>query len=105
MKSALSRRKFISLTAATSAGLSLSAHPYAIFREGSPARTITVAVMGIRSRGNALAKVFAAQPDCEVAYLCEVDERYFEQTLKDIEPYQKKKPKLLLQLSSRKLME
>ena len=94
MKSSLTRRKFISLSAMAGVGLSLSAHPYAIFREGSPARTITVAIMWIRSRGNALAKVFAAQPDCEVAYLCEVDERYFEKTLKEIEPYQKRKPKL-----------
>ncbi len=77
---------------AVGTGTTLAATP--IFKYGSPLRKITVAIMGIRSRGNALAKVFAAQPDCEIAYLCEVDERYFEQTLKDIAPFQERKPKL-----------
>ena len=44
--------------------------------------------MGIRSRGNALARVFAAQEDCEVSYLCEVDDRYYANTLKEVAKYQ-----------------
>ena len=94
MKTSITRRKFIGVTAMAGAGMSLAASPFAIYRKGAPSRKITVAIMGIRSRGNALAKVFAAREDCEVAYLCEVDERYFEKTLKEIAPYQKKKPKL-----------
>jgi len=92
MKTSLSRRKFIQYNSI--AGASLMASPFSIFSEGWPSKKITVAIMGIRSRGNALAKVFAAQEDCEVAYLCEVDERYFEKTLKEIAPFQKKKPQL-----------
>lgn len=76
------------------AGAGMLATPFSIFKEGMPAKKITVAIMGIRSRGNALAKVFASQEDCEIAYLCEVDERYYEKTLKDIAPFQQKKPKL-----------
>ena len=92
MKNTISRRKFIQVNSI--AGVSLAASPVPFFTNGMPSKKITVAVMGIRGRGNALAKVFANQPDCEVAYLCEVDERYYEKTLKELAPFQKKKPKL-----------
>lgn len=94
MKSSFNRRKFIKAATIAGAGMSLPASSYAFFRENKPSETINVAIMGIRSRGNALAKVFAAQADCEVAYLCEVDERYFDNTLEAIAPFQKRKPKL-----------
>ncbi|MEZ5041254.1 MAG: Gfo/Idh/MocA family oxidoreductase [Saprospiraceae bacterium] len=94
MNSKISRRKFMATSTATALGTGLAAHPFAIFADGAPARKITVAIMGIRSRGNALATAFASQPDCEIAYLCDVDSRYFENTLKAIEPLQKRKPKL-----------
>ena len=88
----LSRRNFIK--ANTIAGTSLAISPVPFFTNGLPSKKITVAIMGIRSRGNALAKVFAAQENCEVTWLCEVDERYFEKTLNEIAPFQNKKPKL-----------
>ena len=94
MSTPTTRRKFIQTTAALGTGFSLIPQSFAILSEGSPAKKITVAIMGIRSRGNALAKVFASQKDCEVAYLCEVDERYFSKTLEGIAPSQKRKPKL-----------
>lgn len=91
----MKRRQFVNTIAAAGASTSLFANPtFSIFKDGAPLRKITVAIMGIRSRGNALAQVFAAQPDCEIAYLCEVDERYFEKTLKAIAPFQDRKPKL-----------
>ena len=89
----LTRRTFIRNSAAAGAGLAFAAKPFSILASGSPAKKITVAVMGLRSRGNAVANAFAAQKDCEVAMLCEVDDRYFEQTLKDLEGYQKRAPK------------
>lgn len=93
MNPTINRRKFVQNTISLVAGSSLLSSPLAILK-GSPAKKITVAIMGIRSRGNALAKVFAAQKDCEIAYLCDVDERYFEHTLKEITPHQSRKPKL-----------
>ncbi len=95
MKKNYSRRAFVTTVSAAGAGTVLASNrTLPIFTSGSPLRKITVAVMGIRSRGNALAKVFAGQKDCEVAYLCEVDDRYVEKTLAAIVPLQERTPKI-----------
>lgn len=39
---------------------------------------IRIGVIGVNSRGNALAQGFAKQPDCEVTYICDVDSRALE---------------------------
>lgn len=91
MSSLIGRRKFMHLTGA---GIGVAATPFNFFAQGMPSKKIRVAIMGIRSRGNALAAVFAAQQDCEIACLCDVDERCFETTLKEIAPFQTTKPKL-----------
>ena len=56
--------------AATSLAPSVSCGPRA-----APTRRITVGVMGLNGRGKALAGVLAAQPDVDIAYLCDVDSR------------------------------
>lgn len=89
--SSINRRTFSKTTAL--AGLGLSAQGFNLLSH-SPAKKINVAIMGIRSRGNALAKVFAAQEDCEVIYLCEVDQRYIQPTLGEVEAHQKSQPKV-----------
>ena len=94
MSSSYTRRRFLGTAAAASLGSGLAAAPFQLIRQPWPLKKITVAVMGIRSRGQALAKSFAAQPDCEVAYLCDVDERYFEATLKEVAKHQTRTPKL-----------
>src|SRR5262245_29135269 len=43
--------------------------------EGSPANRIRVGVMGVNGRGSYLALTFSRQPDCEVAFVCDVDSR------------------------------
>ena len=87
----LPRRTFIqqSLTA----GASFSLVPQSIhILTSKPSQQINVAIMGIRSRGQALAKAFAAQEDCEVSYLIEVDERYVADCLSAVAEFQKKIP-------------
>lgn len=54
---------------------------------------VIVGVMGIRGRGDFLARAFAARPDVEVAYLSDVDSRLFESRAKPVEAVQGKKPK------------
>ncbi len=103
MTPSYSRRRFLQLSGAVWAGLSISNSPFNIMRTWSPAETVTVAIMGIRSRGNALAKIFAAQPNCEVAYLCDVDNRYFAKTLEAIATFQEKPPKV--EKDIRKILE
>ena len=103
----MNRRNFLSTAAvvstASAAGATPLANPINFFTEGSPLRKITVAVMGIRSRGKALAKAFAEQPDCEVAYLCDVDQRYFDPVLKDVAERQERSPKM--EKDIRKILE
>jgi predicted dehydrogenase len=75
-----SRRSFIKKTTAASAALSfggilpaISAKSYGRIL-GSNER-INVSVMGVNSRGKALASNFARQKDCDVLHICDVDSR------------------------------
>ena len=75
-----SRRSFIKKTTAASAALSfggilpaMSAKSYGRII-GSNER-IAISVMGVNSRGNALASNFARQKDCDVLHICDVDSR------------------------------
>lgn len=53
---------------------------------------ITVASMGVNSRGSALGANFANQPNCEVLYACDVDTRAAEKYISRVEKSQNKKP-------------
>ncbi len=84
-----SRRKFIRNTAAASAALSFggvipafSAKSYK--RIPGANERIGVSVMGVNSRGNALAKYFAQQKDCEVLHICDVDSRAIDRCRKEV---------------------
>jgi predicted dehydrogenase len=54
---------------------------------------IRVAAMGVNSRGLALGSNFAKQPNCEMLYSCDVDERAAEKFSKAVEDIQKTRPK------------
>ncbi len=88
-----SRRSFIKVTGSTGVGLTLLSHPLMASSFGSPSQKIVVAVMGVRSRGKALATNFARQKDTEVAYVCDVDERYLGECIKRVSEVQPKSPK------------
>src|SRR5687768_17168370 len=70
--SAESRRTFLQQTAALGIGVGLSA--------GSSSRAfaandkIRVACIGVRGRGNSVMHSFAAEPDCVVSHICDVNE-------------------------------
>lgn len=88
---AVDRRSFIKTTAA--AGLAMSVTGGASFATRAPSDKILVAVMGVNSRGHALARSFAAQPNTEVLYVCDVDSRAVEKTSAAVEEIQGTKPK------------
>lgn len=69
--SPLNRRQFVkqSLAAVTSASVLTSS------RGQSPNRKVVLGVMGLGGRGTGLTGMFTAQPDVEVAYLCDPDTR------------------------------
>jgi len=53
---------------------------------------ITVACMGVNSRGLAVGKNFAAQKNCEVLHVCDVDTRAADTCINVVEKIQQKKP-------------
>jgi len=54
---------------------------------------IMVACMGVNSRGLAVGTNFAAQKNCEVLYVCDVDSRAAEKCITAVEKIQQKRPK------------
>jgi predicted dehydrogenase len=92
------RRSFIKKTTAASAAISIggilpafSAKSYGRIM-GSNER-IRVSVMGVNSRGKALASNFARQKDCEVIHICDVDSRAILACQKELESSQDIKTK------------
>src|SRR3546814_7125390 len=55
---------------------------------------IKVGVMGVNSRGNALATNFALQKNCQVLYISDVDTRAADKCAANVEKNQGKRPKL-----------
>lgn len=87
------RRHFIRQAGLISGAL--VAHPgFYWTKSPHPAKLLRVAVMGVASRGKALATAFAAAPDCEVTYICEVDKRYVQDALNVVKPHQERVPKV-----------
>ncbi|WP_026903091.1 Gfo/Idh/MocA family protein [Pedobacter glucosidilyticus] len=54
---------------------------------------VRVAMMGVNARGLALATNFSSQPNCEVIYVCDVDERATNKCIAKVEAAQNKKTK------------
>jgi len=66
------RRSFVKQTAAVGLGLGLSA---GLSRKAFAANDrISVACIGVRGRGNSVMNSFAAEPDCDVTHICDVNE-------------------------------
>ena len=93
-----SRRDFIKKSATGAAALSLggilpgfNAKSYGNIIGAN--EKITVAMMGVNSRGLALAGTFAKQSNCEVLYVCDVDSRAMDKCINKVEEIQKKRPK------------
>jgi predicted dehydrogenase len=93
-----SRRSFIQKTGAASAaivfggilpGFSASQYRNII---GSNEK-ITAAVMGVNSRGLSVGTNFASQKECELMYVCDVDNRAMDKCVNAVEKTQGKKPK------------
>ena len=82
MSSSLDRRTFLkTTTAALSAGVlpapvaAAALAPAVRTQPGSPSDRVRVAIMGVNSRGNQLARVFARNAGCAVTVICDVDSR------------------------------
>lgn len=56
---------------------------------------ITIAVMGVRGRGGALLTTFAAQPDVDVKYICDVDAKTLASRIKQVQDMTGKRPEAI----------
>ena len=68
----MQRRKFIKQTGLATAGITMLNFP--IFGKHAPSNKVVLAVMGVNSRGNYLAKSFSTLENVEIAYICDVEE-------------------------------
>src|SRR5262245_19173183 len=90
----ITRRQFTSgaATGATLAALGAATRFASADEKPSANNTLVVGVMGVNGRGNSLARSFAGRKDAAVAYLCDVDERAIDKTLKSVSETSAKKP-------------
>ena len=94
MKASLDRRSFV---ATSTAGIAWAAGSY--FVSESPAQEsksanekLSIAVMGVNGRGSALTSGFLAQPNCEIAYIVDVDSRAIDKMMGPVAEKQSLKP-------------
>jgi predicted dehydrogenase len=59
---------------------------------------INIVLMGVRGRGRSLTTAFCAQPDVNVAYVCDIDQNVVEPAYKIIENSGRKRPPLVADL-------
>lgn len=83
----MNRRHFI-----TSA---ITASAFIKHRTVAASDKVNLAVIGVRSRGKALATGFAALPDVNVAYVCDVDEGVLDAAAQAVEQRAGKRPQLI----------
>ncbi|MDR2765384.1 MAG: Gfo/Idh/MocA family oxidoreductase [Tannerella sp.] len=92
----VSRRDFLKKTGAVGlvAGGMLPGFSAAAYsRIAGASERIHVAVIGVNSRGNALAQNFASQAQCEVVTICDVDRRAIEKCADQVKAIQNRTPK------------
>lgn len=89
-----SRRGFLAGAVAAGVATSLATET----AKAAPSERVTLAVIGIRGRGNGLAKNFAALPEAQITHLCDVNESLLDPFAKEIGEIQKSTPKTVRDL-------
>ncbi len=89
MSNGVNRRRFIQSTSLATASLALATRSV---RSESANERVRVAVMGVNGRGTALARGFASQSNCEVVYVCDVDQRAIDKAAAAIAAVNTKRP-------------
>jgi predicted dehydrogenase len=83
----ISRRQFVKQTGAAGFMAGSFVRPGFVpeWARSSPNDTVNIAVMGIRSRGGALAEGFAKLPKVNVATICDIDENLLPKAVAEVE--------------------
>lgn len=88
-----SRREFLGRTAVAGIGVGALGRIAAAHGQSAPSERIGVAVMGVNSRGDLLARTFARTPGAEVRYVCDVDGRAMQKTAAGVAALQQSAPR------------
>jgi predicted dehydrogenase len=88
MKTQLDRRKFLGAAAA-----GLVVLPGRSGRAAAPSERVRVAVIGLRNRGLDHARAFAANPNAEVAAVCDIDDAMFPKAIDSVQKAGAKPPR------------
>ena len=86
------RRVFLKSAAGAGALLAARANPLLAF-SGSPNDKVVVAVAGVNGRGDVHLQNFAASPNAEVAYVCDVDQRAMTKGVETVAKIQARRPR------------
>ena len=95
MPDSFDRRSFLESSAAAGAAWAAGSYFVSESRAQEPkslGERIAVGVMGVNGRGGALAQGFMQQPNCEVAYVCDVDQNVLDRVTKTVSQKQERKP-------------
>src|SRR6476620_12780543 len=84
----MNRKQFLRDTTLTAAGVTILNFP--VFGKNAPSNKVVLAVMGVNSRGNYLAKSFASLQNVEVAYICDVEDGAIKNGLDALKDAQRK---------------
>lgn len=87
----MNRREF--LESATAAGVLLAAQGKTA--QAAPNDKITVCVMGVRGRGSSLLSTFAALPEVNIKYVCDLDDRVLGSRVEQVTKLTGRKPEAI----------
>ena len=82
------RKTFAGTTVAVAGGILPGFSAVSYNRIMGSNEKIRVSMMGVNSRGNALAQTFAQQSNCDVIHVCDVDSRAIDKCRKTLEGIQ-----------------
>jgi len=84
----MNRKEFIRYSSLATAGITILNFP--VFGKNAPSNKVTLAVMGVNSRGAYLADCFSKLPNVEIAYICDVEDKAIANGLKPFEKASRK---------------
>lgn len=76
----MNRKEFLINSSLTAGGITILNFP--IFGKNAPSNKVTLAIMGVNSRGTYLAESFSKLPNVEIAYICDVEDGAIAKSLK-----------------------
>src|ERR1043165_734685 len=101
MNRSITRRDFLQQTSLLTAGLTTVAATSSLRAAKSPNEKVTVGVIGCNGRGQAHIAGYLAQPNAEIAYICDVDSRALAKGIAEVEKKQQRKPQEIGRASCR----